>query len=1166
MTISFSMKPRIKVAFSALLLSLATTASAEDFATKPLFVGASVDPNLLFILDDSGSMRWGFMPNGLDEKFNIGGTGSNCGNWGYYGGMTLCYYYTNNGRSFLASNYLNKVYFDPAVDYQPPLKADGSRYSNSDFESADFNGYSSSSPTVDLSDNYRAIMDDYYYKRGFGEVGFAVSHNADSEPAFYFSFNSSQSCDDDPYQDSCYQKVVVDASEEQNFANWFSYYRTREMAAKAGIGTIFANPELATSFRLGWGEINRGTNSVDGANVRAVRNGVRPFESVRSDFLDWLYSGSATGATPLRRALEGAGQYYENSDRPWLDDPGSLESSANPARECRISATMLMTDGYYGGSDPSSNVTGAASTDGAVHTGTGGKSGQYKAEAPFSDGDTTNRTLADIAAYYWKRDIRSDIDNVVPTIMPIIDENDDGIRETVGNPAFWQHMMTYGIGLGVEGSVSRDDAVAAVHSGSTIDWWAGSDEENKINDLLRASIIGRGDFFSASDPATFSSELASMLEGFTADTSSATGVSFDMTTVESGDSPWAFTAAFQPSNWSGDVIARPVGTENGLSVGLGRSRTAASQLDNSSLSHNDREIITYDGSEGIPFTVSSLSAGQQADLTTAGTLADVVAYLRGDRSNEKPGGDFRARGSRLGDIVHSTPAYVGKPASNWPRTGTYDGYSAFVSDKSDRTPVIYAGSNDGMLHAFSAEEVAGANNQQDIDFTELFAYIPGFLYSETANEGLHYLADPNYDHKFYVDLPLRSVDVKVSGRSGVGTGTTDEAWRTVLIGGSRTGGKGIFALDVTDPAQFSEDEAGKLALWEFTHSELGYQVDAPIVSLARWGNNDVRWTAFFGNGYGGQTTGLYMLDIDGLVGSAPSAQGNNANMKFIELDNTGGLSSVAVLDLDGDGIANRVYAGDQEGNLWVVEESGNGSWASPHGQGSDSYPLFTATDASGNPQPITAAPRATYNPSTDDGGNEPNLLVTFGTGSYLYNSDPNDSQTQSFYGIWDNGNRITAARETALELRTMQNTTVDGVNARLSEGDDINFAEKQGWYVDLPIGFERIVTRSEIIGDFVFVSSMIPDVNPCVPGGRGWLMAFGLDGRTPVNRAFLELSDSVVGYEVPGIPSESGFIYLDGQLYRVTALSDGEVDVSEINYNLDDDSALGRKGWREMFE
>src|SRR5690554_2538226 len=167
-----------------------------------------------------------------------------------------------------------------------------------------------------------------------------------------------------------------------------------------------------------------------------------------------------------------------------------------------------------------------------------------------------------------------------------------------------------------------------------------------------------------------------------------------------------------------------------------------------------------------------------------------------------------------------------------------------------------------------------------------------------------------------------------------------------------------------------------------------------------------------------------MLDIEGLTGKNPSFSGGSVNAKFIEMSSTsGGMSAVAVLDTDGDGIADRVYGGDQQGNMWAIEAGNNGSWASAYRQSGNPQPLFTAK-VGDKPQPITAAPRVTRNPVMPRAGNEPNLLVVFGTGSYLYTNDPGSNDTQSVYGVWDSGS-FDLDRDN-LQLRTMKTTQVDG--------------------------------------------------------------------------------------------------------------------------------------------
>jgi len=1146
-------------------LVLPTTGWAEvNFSQKPLSAGGGVDPNLIFMLDDSGSMRWGYMPDDLLGRASVNAANTwdpnGCDIYVNYAGERPARCAIKDNR-FLASSRLNKVYYDPDVTYLPPLMSSGTRMADSNFSAALVNGFNSTSATVDLSQGYRALMDPYSRFGG----GFAISENREVEPAFYFSFSGGDWCNNNPYNDSCYTKVVVGSAEEQNFANWFSYYRTREMAAKSGIGSVFANPDLSDEFRLGWGVINQGSNTVDdAANVRGVQQGVRPFDSVKSDFLDWLYSGNAGGSTPLQRALEGAGQYYEKSKRAWLDDPSSAEGSGNFARECRISATMLMTDGYYSTGDSYEPALDnyADDIDGAEITNGIGDSGQYKAVQPFSDGRTGRITLADISAYYWKRDLRTDIDNYVPTIDAVEDAGEAGIRETVGNPAFWQHMMTYGIGFGVEGTVSRDDVVDAVINGGSIDWWGGNSNQDKINDLLHASINGRGDFFSAGDPSTFRNELEGLLAQFLGNAGSATGLDFNAGSIDAVDAALSFSSYFEPNGWSGDLEAttliandsgRPEQTEPDENGWSARENLEGIDFDN-------RTVLTYDGNSGVPFRWSSLTDAQKNDLEVGDpSLATLrVEYLRGKRKesieseNSGKGKFFRDRASLLGSIVNSTPRFVGEPDSDWPNSDIFgDGkYTVFRNTNLDRTPVVYVGANDGMLHGFLAKDGGDGGGQ------EVLAYVPSFVSSTAEDEGLHYLTQPGYEHRYYVDLNLEVVDVHTKGRRVGGNGIDNtRAWRTVLIGGSRAGAKGIFALDVTNPDEFSEDNAAKNVLWEFTHPDLGYLVEPPEIAQMEWPDGNIRWTVFVPSGYNSGTTGFFMLDLEaGLDG-----EWSTGDYIYHEFDGAGtGLSPLTVVDnVNEDYLVDRVYAGDLEGNMWVAYND-EGTMTTAYTSGGADVPYFKAS------QPITSAPGVGLGLAS---GKNPNIMILFGTGKYLEDGDVSDTSAQYFYSVnetSDAGGLPLTVSSLVEAPVTSQSGSIDGAtrDIRIASNNRVDYETKRGWYTPLPTSGERIVNYPVVRGEYVYVNTLIPGANPCLGGGEGWVMGFEIlraENYTPGYAAFENSTEGANGFRIRSTPSQ--LAVWGNVLAFGTGSGDAEfIGLPEIV------AGLGRKGWREMTE
>lgn len=232
-----------------------------NLASAPVFLKESVDPNLVFVFDDSGSMGWEYMPDSVGS--DLGLYIDNNGPFTYRDG-------NGNFRSISVRNYwyyssaVNTVYYDPNIAYRPPFKPDGTgRRPDSNFTSAWVNGYSQTG-SVDLANRYQTSRFDF--RNG----------------AFYYQFNSSASCDTNPKNNSCYSLVFLaneSAEQQQNFANWFSYYRLRYFASRAGISEAFF--DLPENIRVGYGAINSNNNTIDGVTGNTLISGVRPFNTNR---------------------------------------------------------------------------------------------------------------------------------------------------------------------------------------------------------------------------------------------------------------------------------------------------------------------------------------------------------------------------------------------------------------------------------------------------------------------------------------------------------------------------------------------------------------------------------------------------------------------------------------------------------------------------------------------------------------------------------------------------------------------------------------------------------------------------------------------------------------------------------------------------------------------
>jgi type IV pilus assembly protein PilY1 len=489
-----------------------------------------------------------------------------------------------------------------------------------------------------------------------------------------------------------------------------------------------------------------------------------------------------------------------------------------------------------------------------------------------------------------------------------------------------------------------------------------------------------------------------------------------------------------------------------------------------------RIILTGGNTSGVPFRWSNLTTTQKDALKrnpqTGALDSDAIGqkrlnWLRGESTNETVVGGLRARPkTKLGAIMNSTPWYTGRPSAGYSDAEYGGGYSTFATDNST-TNAVFVAANDGMLHAFDGNSGG-----------ELFAYIPNAMYLAQPTTTAPYSKLSAITNKNYalnvgtggvnMDGSVMTADMKVGAAP---------VWQTYLFGAFGRGAKGVYALNVTKPQDITETGASAaiLAKWEFTgtssnssadNDDVGYIVgrtnsrsNGQPFQTGLMANN--KWAAIYGNGYN-STSGKAALFI--LFSAGPTGTGGKwipgTDYVKISVGTVGdgpnnGLSTPTALDTDNDGKIDRIYAGDLKGNVWRFDVSGANATSWKVGTTSN-VPLFSATTINAGPpattvaQPITTAIQAFAHPN---GG----LQLVFGTGKSLESTDyPMTAPfTNSVYGLRDTIGNITTITSGKTDLVEQDVSVV--AKFRYVTKNDVDYATKKGWYIDLPESSEGVV-------------------------------------------------------------------------------------------------------------
>jgi type IV pilus assembly protein PilY1 len=983
--------------------------------------------------------------------------------------------------------------------------------------------------------------------------------------------------------DDCYKRVnygdvgFSTAEEKENFANWFSFHRFPILSMKTALSRLFGGLELdARIAHLSTSEYNITTD-----RLSALQN----FTSeTREQFVDWIYS-LRVGKINDSNYLDVA--YYQvagllGTEAPYRDIPDDSVIENNPERACRKNFQLMFVDA------PASHRSGfrkylsslyiTNNFDGTNLSLPSNEYGitQYSPEAnnmePYEDSNAG--FFADSSFAFWARDLRPELANKVPAsiINKTRDMDGDGditnydiFWNPENDPANWQHLTTYTISLGSETTLDPEteyDQMIREGFGGSYNVLTSSNIPEIFfeDDFWHAAVNSRGKYFNTINQESlqeaFEDVVSSVIRDSGPSSASAGSVNSGAITTDSK----IYQARFDSSDWTGELIAYSIATGQEDSpcdkqIGELCAWVWEASVELEKITAASRAIFTLaeeDDTEGVIFVWDELTTGQKLALISDDEKADSalsdadrttlarnrLTYLRGDATYAmQNGGPFRERLKKLGDIINSSPLYVGAPQRLFPDEFDADdsgskNYSDFMAQQANRTKMVYVGANDGMLHAFDANTGV-----------EKFAYVPNAVFPNLIK-----LTDPNYAHANYVDGPLSEGDVFFDG-----------AWHSVLVGGMGLGAQGFYALDITNPESVtpSATQARKLALWEFTDKndpDLGYTYGKPaIVRVQRSTDATSYWAAVVGNGYNntagyssatGPTACTDILDgsanintpcYDSASGDAVMYAINMGSGDFDKIstewgsdrdpwfpDNVtarrpNGLAAPVVVDLDNDYIGDFAYAGDLHGNLWKFNLK---TMEVAFTDGSNNpVPLFSAKNADGRAQPITQ-PVAVIRHPTGVG-----VLVLFGTGSYLGQSDAINTDVQTFYAIWDDGVTHEGSEANSVgfvrgdnssllkqEIVTTDTSSIAGVDMRIVSNWTINWETHKGWYIDLPESGERVHQATQVRDNRLIFLSLTPFDDPCAAGGNSWVMALdAADGSRLGDSAFDTNRDGYFG-------------------------------------------------------
>ncbi len=1055
---------------------------------------------------------------------------------------------------------------------------------------------------------------------------------------------SDNTYDKGPNRIDCVGSSCTYAEEMTNFANWYAYYRTRMQMMKSAAGRAFI--PINDTYRVGFITIkpfsdpSASSGTVDSGRYLRITD----FDANhKKEWYKKFYEQKTGGGTPLREALARVGRLYAGQF-DGLND--GIDKKDDPVQvSCQPNFAILSSDGYWNGNEgvqidgssmtqQDNNNTGPYSlrADGVYDGGSSATVGladvalYYYVNDLRGPGATNADTGVDVSA------------NNVPTTQTDFAAHQHMTTFTLGLGLDGELTFRSDYQTATSGDFWR------IKQG-TLDWPnPQNDAPAALDDLWHAAVSGRGVFFSASNPHQLSQGLADTLEALKKRVGAGAAAATSNLQPVAGDN-FAFTAQYQTQDWVGDVKAKTIDLSTGAIsfVDLWSAQSllnARAHTDRKIFTFDplDPYVSTSTGAVGNQlkhFCMSALpiapwcadGAGltlveqgyfktnqlpQSIGYTPAqlpnATAENLVNYLRGhqeyeDQGSVAPTDLFRSRNALLGDIISAQPSYVKVSPFNYNDTGYQDfkkctagtttvscPASQFPAPTIPRRGTVYVAANDGMLHAFETDvnnspyyQTAGIGTASTGDDAfssgdnagngaERWAFIPSMVLPE-----LHQLASIPYLHRYFVDGSPTVGDICLSTPcAGLGD------WRTILVGGLNAGGRGFFALDVTNPTS-------PRALWEFKVRKPSVTPCAATPALAVGATDDCDLGLSFGNPVITKLKATEQwvvivtsgLNNTGLEPGTTNRQGDGGGYLYI-LDavsgrilhkiptgaGTPGTAALSYADADPSGLAKinnwvdssltdnttlAVYGGDNKGFLWRFDlDPSSATFLT-------AVKLAALTDGA-TPQPITTKPELGLISSR--------RVVFLGTGRFLGVSDKADFTQQAIYAIGDDlADHVLITNKTGLVQQTMVDS--GGTTRSMPVVQPVDWScptppcSTKGWFMDFPPAgsCERVNVDPQLQLGTLVVTSNVPIKDPCVAGGIAWVNTFDFKtGGYVAGVNAYEVSQKISGSVAVGI----NVIMLPGGKV-VTVVTTADNQQLPVNTPIAPAAFQGKRvGWREL--